>query len=155
MVEFKIMSKISKPEPYEILNRLSIDEEAGVAFKKIIEFRENGIKPTEGDSQSVALMLFLEIRKNMSSKDWLWIRGINKKNKENPIFHSWLQYKGWAIDPLPGFRIKSQTIVPGQILIMDKSEYKENTGFTIMSKKREKQVLRWIEKNNQKHQPKE
>ena len=151
MVELKIVSKNADPEPLKVLEKLIKEEKIEITAGKIEEIKQNDLKPNEGDSQSLAIMLFLEIRKNGLSKDWQWVRGINKKESKTLFFHSWLEYKDWAIDPMPGFKIDNESVLPGSILIMDRAEYKKKTGFTIMSRKKEKQVLRWIEKNNKKH----
>jgi hypothetical protein len=91
-------------------------------------------------------MLFLELRKNKMSRGWVWVRGIKKITEEKSIFHSWLEYEGYVIDPLPAFVISGEKYVPGDIIIVKKEKYREVSGFKPMSLKSEKQVLRWIEK---------
>jgi len=151
MVELKLISKASKSEPHEILSRLIKEEKLPVTIENINGILKKDSNPSQWESQAISIMLFLELRKNEKVKGWHWIRGINKKDKEKTILHSWLEFKDWVIDPMPGFRFKDQEIFPGNILIMDKADFKKKTGFTIMSKRNEKQTMKWIEKNNKKH----
>lgn len=84
------------------------------------------------------------------AQNWEWIREI-RKSGENSIFHSWLEYNNYVVDPLPGFKFSSDEFKPGDILVMDKEKFIQKTGFKVMSRKNEKQVLRWIEKSNSKY----
>lgn len=123
-------------------------EKLDLTFSKIDEFTSGEKKISEGDSQSISLMLFLELRKNESSKNWFWVRGIKKINENESVFHSWLEYQGYVVDPLPFYEISNIKYLPGDILVAKKEQYRKVSGFKPMSLKNEKQVLRWIEKIN-------
>lgn len=150
-MNIKLISKNKDSEPAEIIRQLMGENKLEVTCENITNYLESHEKIDQGDSQAISVMLFLELRKNGVSKDWKWVRGISKKDSKQSVFHSWLEYKDWVIDPMPGFRISGEDILPGNLLIMDKRDYKEYTGFKKMSEKKEKQVLKWIEKVNKKY----
>lgn len=150
MVKVRTCSAGSESRPVEILNSLLKEEKLSVTKEKISEIQNSSEKISQGDSQSVSVVLFLELRKHSLVQDWEWIRGI-KKTGEDSLFHSWLEYKNYIVDPLPGFRFLSQEFMPGDILVMDKEKFINKTGFKVLSRKNEKQVLRWIEKINSKY----
>lgn len=141
----KIYSK-SEPSAKKILEELLSKNGLDLTFAKIDEFSSGEKRISEGDSQSVSLMLFLELRKNKMSKGWLWARGIKKISETESVFHSWLEYDGFVVDPLPGYEIAGEKFMPGDIIVVPKEKYRSFSGFKPMSLKSEKQVLRWIEK---------
>lgn len=148
MVLIKTSAKKSEPMAKILLEKLSEEGKLDLTFSKIDEFTSGEKKISEGDSQSISLMLFLELRKNESSKNWFWVRGIKKINENESVFHSWLEYQGYVVDPLPFYEISNIKYLPGDILVAKKEQYRKVSGFKPMSLKNEKQVLRWIEKIN-------
>jgi hypothetical protein len=150
MVEVRTFFAGADSEPAQILNSLLKEEKLSVTKEKISEFQNSSEKISQGDSQSLSVVLFLELRKHSLAQNWEWIRGI-RKSGEDSIFHSWLEYNNYVVDPLPGFKFSSDEFKPGDILVMDKEKFIQKTGFKVMSRKNEKQVLRWIEKINSKY----
>ncbi|MCB9494412.1 MAG: hypothetical protein H6681_03075 [Desulfobacteraceae bacterium] len=148
MASIKTSDKKNDPEAKIMLEKLSEEGKLDLTFSKIDEFTSGEKKISEGDSQSISLMLFLELRKNESSKNWFWVRGIKKINENESVFHSWLEYQGYVVDPLPFYEISNIKYLPGDILVAKKEQYRKVSGFKPMSLKNEKQVLRWIEKIN-------
>jgi len=148
----KVLLKSVNCYPVELLGRLIKENNLEVTLEQIESLRQKDKRPSEGDSQTICLMLFLELRKHGVSRDWRWVKGVNKKLKTGSVIHSWLQYKDVVVDPLPGFKFGSSIFIPGDILIMKRSEYILKTGFSVMSQRKEKLVMRWIEKNNRKYE---
>ncbi|PIE75337.1 MAG: hypothetical protein CSA18_00540 [Deltaproteobacteria bacterium] len=147
MINFKVISKNETPEAAEILEKMSGEGKLEVTFSKFEEIKVRSLD-YEADSQSMAIVLFLELRKHGLSKYWNWVRGIHKKNS---VFHSWLEFKGWVVDPLPAYRFSGENFKIGDILVVREDVFFEKTGFKIMSTKKEKHVLKWLEKINNKY----
>ncbi|MDY0131603.1 MAG: hypothetical protein RBR53_02945 [Desulforegulaceae bacterium] len=151
MVNIKTIYTKSEPLAKKVIEELALKDGFELTFSKINGFSSGEEQIKEGDSQTVCLFLFLELRKHEMSKGWLWARGIKKISEKESIFHSWLEYDGFVVDPLPGFEISGKKYLPGDILITKKDKYRSFSGFKPMSLKNEKQVLRWIEKINNKY----
>ncbi|MDY0360714.1 MAG: hypothetical protein RBR08_04610 [Desulforegulaceae bacterium] len=151
MAVIKTSNKKSEPLAKIILDKLFNEGCLDLTFSKIDEIVSKGNKISEGDSQSISLMLFLELRKNKSCDNWFWVRGIKKINENQFVFHSWLEYEGFVVDPLPFYEISKENYMPGDILVAKKEQYRKVSGFKQMSLKNEKQVLRWIEKINRRY----